>query len=306
LLAKTWKVWFAYQHIILFFFDNFEKKRKMSIRKLLLISFSLLLAWNAGGQSITILSYNIRYDNPADGNNGWAHRRDLLCGQIRSANPDLFGVQEALQSQINYLDSAFTGYHHIGVGREDGKTKGEYSAIYYNVKKITLLNQGTFWLSATPRKVSVGWDAALERICTYGLFKDNATGKKFLMFNTHLDHIGAMARKNSALLILQKMKELDRDGYPVILTGDFNSTPDSEPVKLLLSELQDSKIAEKSMMMGPGGTFNNFDPTKPAVERIDYIFTGKGFIASDYYVIRDSQDGRYASDHFPVVAKINN
>ncbi|MCK9422290.1 MAG: endonuclease/exonuclease/phosphatase family protein [Bacteroidales bacterium] len=274
----------------------------MFFRKFFLIVTLGLLIGPAGSQSLKILTYNIRFDNPADGANAWTNRRAWLCDQIHSVAPDLFGIQEGLVSQINYLDSAFSDYRHIGVGRSDGKNKGEFSAIYYNSKRFTLTVQGTFWLSPTPEKASVGWDAALERICTYGLFQDPSTGRKFWMFNTHFDHVGTEARKNSALLILQKMKSLNTAGYPVILTGDFNATPESEPIKLLCAELQDSQVADKSMMMGPGGTFNDFDPTKPATQRIDYIFSSKGFHVTSYFVPRQSRDGRYASDHFPVIA----
>jgi len=276
----------------------------MRYRKFLILFALWCLAVTAIGQQLTILTYNLRYDNPADGLNAWTHRRAWLCEQVRSVNPDLFGIQEGLISQLNYLDSVFSDYRHIGVGRSDGKKKGEFSAIYYNTKKFTLLDQGTFWLSPTPEKVSVGWDAALERICTYGLFQDVTTGKKFRMFNTHFDHIGIEARKNSALLILQKMKALNTDGFPVILTGDFNATPDSEPIKILTAELTDSKVADKSMSMGPGGTFNDFNSSKPAMERIDYIFSGKGLSPKNYYLLTEMRDGRYASDHFPVVAKL--
>ena len=276
----------------------------MSLKRFLLILMLWLMVSTSWSQSLKILTYNIRYDNPGDGDNSWINRRAWLCEQIQQVNPDLFGIQEGLISQIIYLDSVFSDYRHIGVGRNDGKTKGEFSAIYYNYKKFSLLSQGTFWLSPTPQKASVGWDAALERICTYGLFQEVASGKKFWMFNTHFDHVGTEARKNSALLILQKMKKLNTEGYSVILTGDFNATPESEAIKIIDAELQDSKVADKSMMMGTGGTFNNFDTTKPATERIDYIFTGKGLRATNYYILRNSRDGHYGSDHFPVIATL--
>ena len=276
----------------------------MSFRKLLFIALLFIMSGTTYGQSLKILTYNIRLDNSGDGANGWVNRRAWLCEQIKKENPDLFGIQEGLSQQVSYIDSSFGEYRHIGVGREDGKAKGEFSAIWYNTKKFKLVQQGTFWLSATPGKASMGWDAACKRVCTYGYFQDQASGKKFWMFNTHLDHIGVDARKNGVLLILQKMKSLNGEGYPVILSGDFNATPESEPIKLLTAELQDSKAADKSMSMVPGGTFNNFDPGKPAIDRIDYIFTNKGFRPTNYYILTGSRDGRYASDHFPVVATV--
>ena len=253
---------------------------------ILILSLCLLTSF-IYGQSLKILTYNLRFDNPADGVNAWTNRRAWLCEQVKQINPDVFGIQEGLISQMNYLDSAFSDYRHIGVGREDGKAKGEFSALFYNAKKFRILKQSTFWLSATPQKASLGWDAACKRVCTFGLFQDISTGRKFWVFNTHFDHIGVLARKNSAILILQKIKTLNKSGYPVILTGDFNSEPESEPFKIISGQLQDSKTADKSMSMGPDGTFNGFDAAKPATERIDYIFTSKeGVSVLDYNVLR--------------------
>ena len=278
----------------------------MFLRKSFLIFTFCLLVSSANSQSFKILTYNLRYDNPSDGLNAWTNRRAWLCEQVKQVSPEVFGIQEGLISQINYLDSVFSGYRHIGIGRDDGKTKGEFSAIYYDASKLKVLKQSTFWLSATPEKPSMGWDAACMRVCTYGLFQDMATGRKFWVFNTHFDHIGLLARKNSAKLILEKIKTLNKQGYPVILTGDFNSDPDSEPFKIITTQLTDSKIADKSMSMGPGGTFNGFDATKPATERIDFIFTSKkGINLLNYSVLREAKDGRFASDHFPVLVDIS-
>ncbi len=276
----------------------------MILKRLLLVMIITLPMMESHSQQLTILTYNIRNDNSGDGQNGWLFRKVWLCGQIRTVNPGIFGIQEGLARQVSYIDSSFTNYRHIGVGRDDGKAKGEFSAIWYDTRKFRLIKQGTFWLSPTPEKVSVGWDAALERICTYGFFKEILSGKKFWVFNTHFDHIGVQARKNSAILILQKIKSLNKSDLPVILMGDFNTGTESEPFKLFTGLLIDSKTADKSMTMGPDGTFNNFDSSKPAVERIDFIFTGYGAKAVNYHVIRESREGRYASDHFPVVAEI--
>ncbi|MCK9219502.1 MAG: endonuclease/exonuclease/phosphatase family protein [Bacteroidales bacterium] len=277
----------------------------MNLRNILVAFLLGLLVGNVGGQPLKVVTYNIRYDNPGDGVNSWTSRRVWLCEQIRSANPDLFGIQEGLSQQVKYFDSVFNGYRHVGVGREDGKEKGEFSAIYYNANKIRCLNQGTFWLSSTPEKVSVGWDAVLERICTFGLFKDIESGRNFWVFNTHFDHIGVEARKNSALLILKKIQTLDKQDYPVILMGDFNGPPDSDPIKIISQQLRDAKSADKSMSMLPDGTFNDFDSAKPVTERIDFIFTGKGAKAINYQVLRETKNGRFASDHFPVLAEIS-
>ena len=268
----------------------------------------LILCWMFGsssGQTVKILTYNIRYENNGDGANSWSNRRAWLCDQIRQAGPDLFGIQEGLAGQVGFIDKTLTAYRHIGVGREDGKEKGEFSAIYYDKQKYRVVKEQTFWLSPTPEKVSVGWDAALERICTCGLFEEKASGNRFWMFNTHFDHMGTEARKNSATLILQKIKQLNTGSYPVILTGDFNAGPESDPVKILRGQFIDSQTADKSMSMMPGGTFNNFDPEKPSVERIDFIFCSTGNTSPLFYqVMQEQREGKFASDHFPVYAKI--
>jgi endonuclease/exonuclease/phosphatase family metal-dependent hydrolase len=277
----------------------------MSLRKSVILIALVLLTISVNSQTVKFLTYNLRFDNPADGANAWTNRRAWLCEQVKQANPDVFGIQEGLISQIKYLDSVFSDYRHTGVGREDGKTKGEFSALFFNAKKIRILKQSTFWLSPTPQKPTMGWDAACMRICSYGLFQIISTGRKFWVFNTHLDHIGVQARKNSASLILQKIKKLNQPEYPVILMGDFNSTPESEPFKMITEQFSDSKIAEKSMSMGPEGTFNGFEATKPATERIDFIFTSKkGIILQNYFVLRESREARYASDHFPVFIEV--
>jgi endonuclease/exonuclease/phosphatase family metal-dependent hydrolase len=277
----------------------------MILKKILLFFLLVPAMLTVTGQTFTVLTYNIRYDNPGDGQNTWALRKVWLCEQIKTINPGVFGIQEGLAHQVNFLDSALIDYKHIGVGRDDGKTKGEFSAIYYHAKKFRVIRQTTFWLSPTPRKVSVGWDAALERICTCGLFQEIATGRKFWVFNTHFDHVGVVARKNSAALILQKIKSMTRPGDPVILMGDFNSDPGSEAYTTITGLLLDSKTADKRMTMGPDGTFNGFDPAKPATERIDFIFTSKKNIdVLNYNTLRESRDGRYASDHYPVFAEI--
>jgi endonuclease/exonuclease/phosphatase family metal-dependent hydrolase len=265
----------------------------------------LLVVLFSYAQTVTFLTFNIRYDNPGDGKNSWPARRSWLCEQIRSATPGIFGIQEGLSGQVRYLDSVFTEFRHIGVGREDGKNAGEFSAIFYDTAKFTMVKQSTFWLSPTPNKVSRGWDAALERICTYGLFEEIISGSRFWLFNTHFDHVGSVARLKSAELILKKIKQLNKKGYPVVLMGDLNCEPDSAPVVLLTHTLTDAVTADKSMGMRPGGTFNGFDPAKPSTERIDYILTGYRSYPGSYHVIRECRDGRYASDHFAVFAEVS-
>jgi len=272
-------------------------------RKTVLVLIFFLLLSGLSGQSFRVLTCNIRYDNPSDGSNSWSQRKTWLSSQIRQAGPGIFGIQEGLAHQVAFLDSALAGYRHIGVGRDDGKNKGEFSAIFYDTLKFRVLEQSTFWLSPTPGTPSIGWDAACIRICTCGLFQDIRTGKKFRVFNTHLDHMGTAARKNSAILILKKMKELNRRDLPVILMGDFNGGPDSEPLRCLEKNLTDTYVA--AGVNDTAGTFNGFGSSDAEKERIDFIFTGKkGFAVKGYRVIREFHDGLYPSDHFPVTADL--
>lgn len=255
--------------------------------------------------SYKMMTYNIRYDNPGDSENTWSKRKGFLSDQISYNNPDVFGIQEGLFHQVQYLDSVFVNYAYIGIGRDDGKTKGEFSAIFYNKQKFKVLNEGTFWLSETPNKISVGWDAALERICTHGLFENKANGEQFWVFNTHFDHIGDVARVESATLILEKRTEFNSTKLPVIVMGDFNLTPVAEPIQLLSKALNDSRHVSKAKPFGPSGTFNAFEFNKPVVDRIDYIFTSKENIeVLKYAVLSDSKDCKYPSDHLPVIVEL--
>lgn len=256
----------------------------------------------AYSQEVKIMTYNIRLDYAGDGENRWDNRKEMLGKQVLFHEPDFLGVQEALPNQMHYLDSTFTVYSFIGTGREGGD-KGEYSAIFYNDKKYKVLEQSTFWLSETPDKPSKGWDAAYNRICTYGLFQIIGTKQKLWVFNTHFDHVGKEARLKSAKLILQKIKELNKAGLPFVLMGDFNLEPDSEGIQLLSAGLADSKTAA-AFTFGPEGTFNAFEFNKPVTRRIDYIFVPKGTHVTKYAVLSDNKDCRYPSDHLPVLIEI--
>jgi len=277
----------------------------MVIKKQLLFALLFMATFAINAQDLKVLTYNLRYDNAGDGENAWNKRRLWICEQIRQTDPDIFCIQEGLISQMKYLDSTFTNYRYVGVGRDNGKAEGEFSAIFYKTSKLKVIRRSTFWLSETPGKVSKGWDAACIRICTNALLKFKTSGKKFRIYNTHLDHIGTLARKESAALILQEIGSATPLGLPVILTGDFNADPQSEVYSVISGNMTDTKIADKSASAGPDGTFNGFDPQKPATERIDYIFIqGKTIKPINYQVIRESRDGRYASDHFPVITEL--
>ncbi|WP_111308333.1 endonuclease/exonuclease/phosphatase family protein [Confluentibacter sediminis] len=269
----------------------------------ILAFISLSLTMN--GQTYKFITYNIRYDNSADGENQWSKRKDYLCDQIAFYSPDVFGIQEGLHHQVAYIDSTFVDYKYVGVGRDDGKTKGEYSAIFYNSKKLKPIKQATFWLSETPNKISVGWDASMERICTYALFENIVTHQQFWVFNTHFDHIGDEARLQSAKLILNKINKFNKKNLPIVLMGDFNLKPESTPIQYLSQALNDSKTISSAKPFGPSGTYNGFKYNKPVTDRIDYIFTSKENIkVQKFAVLSDSKDCKYPSDHLPVFAEI--
>jgi endonuclease/exonuclease/phosphatase family metal-dependent hydrolase len=265
----------------------------------------LLLACSLQAQ-IKVMSYNLRVDFGGDGDNNWIFRREMLGGQIRFHLPDFVGTQEGKANQLAYLlAKELPGYGYVGISRDSSETAGEFSAIFFNMAKFRVIKQSTFWLSETPKKKSKGWDAALERICTYALFEEIASGQKLYVFNTHLDHIGEAARTNSAKLILKKIDELNTEKLPVILTGDFNAEPASEAYKTIVQSMADSRIASKEKPIGPIGTFNGFKFDEPVTKLIDYIFTTKDFDVLKYAVLSDSKDGRYPSDHLPVMVFID-
>ena len=270
---------------------------------LLLISFGILSSISA--QSIKVITYNIRYDNPKDRENRWDNRKGFLTDQIKFYEPDFLGTQEGLVHQVSFIDSTLSQYDYIGIGRNDGKTEGEFTAVFYNSKKFDLIENSTFWLSETPDVPSKGWDASLNRICTYGLFEEKTTKEKVWIFNTHFDHRGVLARNNSTKLIVESIKKLNKENYPVIFMGDLNLEPESEAIQYLSKQLNDTKTANSKIVFGPTGTFNGFNFDKPVTRRIDYIFVSKRNIeVVKYAVLSDSKDLRYPSDHLPVYAEI--
>lgn len=264
-----------------------------------------VFALSAHSQTIKVMSYNIRVDFGGDAENNWEFRREFLAGQILYNEADIIGTQEGKLHQIQYLDSMLVDHVWIGRGRDDSENQGEYSSIFYNQKKFRLITQNTFWLSETPEKVSKGWDAALERICTYGLFEDKKTGRKFYVFNTHLDHIGEVARTNSAKLILEKIRQINTGNLPVLLTGDFNSETTTGAYKSIVQQLDDARTVSKTKPFGPAGTFNAFKFHEPVTLLIDYIFVSKNNVeVLKFAVLSDSKDCKYPSDHLPVIAEI--
>lgn len=257
---------------------------------------------NKQTNELIIASYNIRYDNPNDGENIWDNRKEQVKALIRFHEFDIFGTQEGLINQLNEL-SNMDEYSYTGVGRDDGKSKGEHSAIFFKKEKFELLENGDFWLSETPLEPSFGWEAKHRRICSWAKFKEKQSDKIFFVFNVHFDHQAVEARKQSGVLMISKIKKIAGDQH-VICLGDFNSTPETEQIKTMKSLLNDSYEVSKMPPYGPVGTFNSFNYNAEMINRIDYIFVSKDIDVLKYGVLTDSYDRKYPSDHQPLVAKI--
>lgn len=296
---------------------------------LLLAACSLQLA----GQML-VCSYNIRYKNDGDSTRGdvWTRRCQVLCDQVNFMSPDVMGTQEVLYSQLQDMHRLLDGYDYIGVGRDDGRRAGEYAAIFYKPASLRLLDQGNFWLSDTPDRPGLGWDAACVRICTWARFaRQNATDdESFYFFNLHMDHVGVIARRESAKLVVAKIKEIAQDS-PVIVTGDFNVDQTDETYGIITSAglLQDSYEAAR-VRFAENGTFNSFDPELFTSSRIDHVFVSAcievdayGVLTNGYWSIpnqdtapvlkgRDApreisfkqQGRRLPSDHYPVFVRL--
>ncbi|MDP3394160.1 endonuclease/exonuclease/phosphatase family protein [Sediminibacterium sp.] len=255
--------------------------------------------------TVKAMSFNIRLDAASDGENRWDLRKNRVADLMQYYEPDFIGAQEVLHHQLAYLDSSLVQYSYIGVGRDDGKTLGEYSCIFYNQDKYTPIKQSTFWLAPKSDSVCMGWDAVCNRVCTYGLFKNKKTNQVVWVFNTHFDHVGKTARIESAKLILQKIKELNVKNDPVILLGDFNLRPTEEPIQKIASDMNNARAISK-MVYGNIDTWNGFKFKEKPNGGIDYIFVNKHkrIVVEKFATITDSYDLKYPSDHFPVMATI--
>lgn len=263
----------------------------------------ILIGFIGHAQKIKAMTYNIKYDNKNDTINNWNDRKEKMVQLLTHYNPSFVGIQEGLHNQVIYLDKNLENYSYVGVGRDDGKQKGEYSAIFFNKNKYKVLESNTFWLSETPSKISVGWDASMERICSYALFQNKKTEQKIMVFNTHFDHIGTLARKNSAKLIVEIIKKKNTHNAPVILMGDFNLTPSQEAVATIKSTFKDSYTTSKKEPYGPKGTFNGFTD-RVMKNRIDYIFVHGFDVASVMHIDDKMDNNKHISDHIPVLATL--
>lgn len=273
--------------------------------KKLILFIMVIMPISLFAQQINVMSFNIRYNTPNDGINAWPNRIEMVNGLFNFYEPGIFGLQEALYGQIQDIQKGLPDYKWFGVGRDDGDKAGEFIPIFYNTKKFILIESGHFWLSENCEKPGLGWDAACNRITTWGKFQSKVTGKQFFVFNTHFDHMGVEARKNSAKLIHDKVNEFTANsGMPVILTGDFNLTPETEPIAMIKKYLSDSREISEEAPYGPIGTYNGFKPGSEGQNRIDYIFVNDKVKVLKYAVISDTNENRSPSDHLPVFVKL--
>ncbi|MHA4895946.1 endonuclease/exonuclease/phosphatase family protein [Pedobacter sp. PWIIR3] len=306
---------------------------KLSILlKSTLLSFLLLtFVSEAFSQQINVATYNIRYKNGGDkrDGNGWDLREPVIAAMVKFHDFDIFGSQEVLHEQLVDLLDSLSDYAYIGVGRNDGKEAGEYAPIFYKKEKFKLLKTGNFWLSEKTEKPNRGWDAALPRICSWGQFEEISSGVKFFFFNTHFDHVGVVARRESSKLILQKIKDLAGD-EPTILTGDFNVDQNNEIFGILNGSVLKDAYVSTAFRYAVNGTFNHFDANAKTDSRIDHIFLSPCVEVKRYGVLTDSYrspaakkanvktngnfpkelkleeyEARLPSDHFPVMIVID-
>jgi len=252
---------------------------------------------------LNVATYNLRLDLASDGPDAWPHRRDAVTALVQRHGFDVLGTQEGLAHQIDDL-ARMSGYATVGVGRDDGARGGEFAAIVYRTDRFDRVAGGNFWLSQTPDRPSKGWDArCCNRLATWVRLRDRTSGREFVVLSAHFDHEGTGARRESARLVLQRLDELAA-GAPVICVGDLNATPESEPVGIMLSRLRDAREVSEVPPAGPVGTFNGFKPDAPLRDRIDYIFVGPRWRVLRYAALTDTHNGRWPSDHLPVVARI--
>jgi len=253
---------------------------------------------------LSVMTYNIRYNNPDDKENAWEERKQDVLDMIAYYAPDILGIQEGLYDQVAYLDEALEAYTYVGVGRDDGENSGEFTAIFYSKEKLTLIQTQTYWLSETPNRVSVGWDASMERITTFAEFEDRNTKARYHVFNCHFDHRGPKARENSAKLIVEYLETKQLVNKQVIVMGDLNCSPNDAPIDIFKKQLDDSHDISASKSYGPIGTWCSFKTDVIPENRIDYILT-KNLKVLRYAHIDDRRPNNLnLSDHLAVFIDI--
>jgi endonuclease/exonuclease/phosphatase family metal-dependent hydrolase len=270
----------------------------------------------AAQEPVELITYNIRLNTPGDGKHAWPCRKSEVAALFRFHRADIFCVQEALPDQVDDLAAAFPGFSYEGVGRDDGKRGGEFCAIFFDRERFRKIEGGTFWLSDTPGKCSFGWDAACRRICTWVRLEEKRSGLGFYLFNTHFDHVGKVAREQSARLIIRKIVEITTGhssthnsksvpgNAPVVLCGDFNLAPGSDPIEIICDKLHDAFEVSRLPPYSSVATYHGFTYDDPPKERIDYIFVSEEIRVERYGALTDSRDRTFFSDHLPVLVTL--
>lgn len=260
--------------------------------------------------TINATSFNIRYNNPNDGDNIWENRREMVVDVFFDNEVDIGGLQEVTEEQLNYLIENLEGYSYIGVGREDGHLGGELSPIFYQKEKFSLIENGTQWLSETPEIIgSIGWDAALPRIFTWGKFKEKKSGKIFFFFNTHFDHRGEVARLESSRVLKEKTEAITGGEHPVIVTGDFNYTRESDGYAIMTDDsdkisLNDAKEISETPFEGKPISINGFNEDEADEKIIDFIFVSDDIEVQEYDILKIKEGKVYVSDHYPILSRL--
>jgi endonuclease/exonuclease/phosphatase family metal-dependent hydrolase len=277
----------------------------MKIKHLIFSALFAAASMSVQAQQLIIGTFNLRYDNAGDEGNRWEQRGPVAANLLRFHQFDVFGTQEGLKNQINDLAKFLPEYEHYGLGRDDGKDGGEHSSVFYRKDKFKLLSKGDFWLSETPDKPGLGWDATCcNRICSWVQLQDIKTGKKFYYFNAHFDHQGKIARIESGKLVVKKIKEIAGQ-TPAVFTGDLNGGQKSDWYLTLANSgvLTDTYTQVKNPYVN-NSSFNAWGKDLNGYEIIDHIFVTKGFTASRWGILTDTYHGKFVSDHFPVLAEV--
>lgn len=278
------------------------------ITKLRILIIPLLIIMSCSAperEGIEVMTFNIRYNNPDDGSFSWDSRKEMVFWLIEKYNPDILGVQEALQGQMDELDLALSGYRWSGAGRDDGNCKGEYVPVFYKKERFMLAEEGRFWLSEDPGVPgSKGWDAACTRMVTWIKLQEISTGYDYFVFNTHFDHVGEEARLESARLLSDSIRRI-ASLAPVIITGDLNCGPDSDPLNILSELFSDSRLLAIKKDSVSATTFVGFPADLTRSDIIDHIFISPHFGVDEYEIISDNAGGFFPSDHLPVRASLS-
>ncbi len=282
-----------------------ENKLLMNLRKFSLSVTAIIFIFLAEAQQLTVGTYNLRYDNPMDTGNLWVDRAPVVANLIRFHDFDILSTQEGLKNQLDYIKNALPQYSYYGIGRDDGKNKGEHSAIFFKKEEFTLLKKGDFWLSQTPDKPSLGWDAiCCKRICSWVYLQHKKSKKKFYFFSVHFDHQGMQARRESSKLMLQKIKQI-AGSEPAIFAGDLNGDHESDWYQTLAtSKLIKDTYKEVKYPYANNASHNSFGKTKNNSGIIDHVFVTPHFTVSKWGVLTDTYHGKFPSDHFPVLVEL--